>query len=151
ATQVTVVGRCAAVVGMAFDRYFQELRVSLDQLGHGFQKALTFGTDRGLGRIELDAFHDHDLLFLDEHARAAVLLRHVIVRTGLVGAGVVGVDDAIAVAILRGRTAALGGVATRLSGFIRAGLVGVGYRVAVPISGGTAVLGRILGGDARLV
>src|SRR5690606_38215643 len=122
-----------------------DLRVLLQRLGHLVEERIADRLDGGLVEVELDLLEDEDLLLGHHDARAAVLLRILLLDPGLVRAGVVGIEDPVAVAIRR--AAVLLRILVGHAGHVGAGVLVVDDRVAVAV-GRAAVLGRIVALDA---
>ncbi len=131
-----------AVVGVPVDRDPGDLRVGLEDGGHLLEHGEAVLGDGGLGGVEVDLLEDDDLRSLDADrgaGGAAVELGVGVGRALVVGAGVLVVGDAVAVAVAG--AAVLLRVAAGDAGHVGAGVLGVGDAVAIAIGWAAAAVG----------
>src|SRR6185312_4036944 len=131
--ELLVVAALATGVGVTLDPDALDLGVIDQDLDDGLQDVIALLQDLRAGRLELHLLTYPDLSGFDTHHRTSVARRVVVARAGIGRAGVLGVDDAVAVGVLGRRAAVLLGILRLLAGFRRARVLGVHDPVAVLI------------------
>src|SRR5262249_19570403 len=139
--EAQVLAGSALVVGVTANLNRSDLGVCGEHAADGLENDLALGQDVIAAGRELHGFDDLDFIDLDVSERAAVGFGIVRARPGIVRARVLGVENTVAVLVLRRRTTVLLGILAVEPCFVGTSVVRVEDEVTVAV--GAAVPRRV--------